>query len=305
MHPVGADQSSTVTKPTLRRARNRVSQKSFRERQTIYVKQLERQLAEASCDEGARLRDSQRECQTLREALLAARKRIRGLTTALSGVTDDIGRALDLHDETSSQEDCLEGRPTNEASIETPVHETAAPQVPWAATEIATPESQCHCIERQHLPVAPPTALTVPSTCAEDLVQDTTTQNDVQHSTSFDCTYDSPASAAIQLQRRLIGEPNNYLAPGSRNIQPVLASMDASWYLQNNELQTMLPSISHSYSNLAFTEASQASDISGITLPPGNPTFPSTFSAHLAVCEFFIKQNKIYKRRYQPDSNDA
>jgi hypothetical protein len=39
--------------------------------------------------------------------------------------------------------------------------------------------------------------------------------------------------------------------------------------------------------------------------PPGSVTFPSSSSAHLAACEYFIKQNKVYKRRHQPGGTEA
>jgi hypothetical protein len=42
-----------------------------------------------------------------------------------------------------------------------------------------------------------------------------------------------------------------------------------------------------------------------VTFPPGNAAFPSTFSAHLAACEFFIKQNRAYKQRAEPGGSEA
>jgi hypothetical protein len=42
-----------------------------------------------------------------------------------------------------------------------------------------------------------------------------------------------------------------------------------------------------------------------VAFPPGNAIFPSTFSAHLAACEFFIKQNRAYKQRTQLGGSEA
>lgn len=36
-----------------------------------------------------------------------------------------------------------------------------------------------------------------------------------------------------------------------------------------------------------------------VGFPPGVASFPSTFSAHLAVCEYFTKQNQAYRDRLQ------
>lgn len=57
-----------------------------------------------------------------------------------------------------------------------------------------------------------------------------------------------------------------------------------------------------------FTSASPGESMKfplmNVGFPPGAASFPSIFSAHLAVCEYFTKQNQAYRDRLQPKGKE-
>lgn len=75
--------------------------------------------------------------------------------------------------------------------------------------------------------------------------------------------------------------------------------------LQRNGLSNGISSTSNQTPGAPLLgEAHITADIR-VKFPPGNAAFPSTFSAHLATCEFFIKQNRAYKNRAESGGSDA
>ena len=193
------------------------------------------------------------------------------------------------------------------ARLENLVHRPALSTEYSATKGVKTPESQDHHdtgAQESYLPS--PEVLSAPSSSVANLLTDTIAHHQVRNNASFELAYGAPSAANNLPQKRLPEDPNGHLGPDDSIIQSVLASMDASWYLQSNECRMKLPSMEYPYNDLTpFTEPLRITDPPRITFPPGNPTFPSTFSAHLAACEFFIKQNKIYKKGSQGGSDGA
>ncbi|OQU97050.1 hypothetical protein CLAIMM_03053 [Cladophialophora immunda] len=77
-----------------RKLRNRLSQQAFRERQAMYVMELEKRLQNAQKTESARMRELEAENHALRDQLLDSRKRLRSIQAALEGVSTSITGAL-------------------------------------------------------------------------------------------------------------------------------------------------------------------------------------------------------------------
>src|ERR1700743_2631243 len=69
----------------IRRLRNRLSQQAFRERQAIYVKELEKKLECSAKPESERNAELERANQSLREGLLDCHKKLATFQAALYG----------------------------------------------------------------------------------------------------------------------------------------------------------------------------------------------------------------------------
>jgi hypothetical protein len=88
------------------------------------------------------------------------------------------------------------------------------------------------------------------------------------------------------------------------NLNVASGCLDASRGLQSAEPQTVAPHLNSLVSNGRLHEGRKIADIR-ISFPPGNPCFPSQFCAHLAACEYFVKQNKAYRQRGSPGGSEA
>lgn len=277
-----------------------MSQKSFRERQTLYVRQLERQLEEASQNEGPRIKSLQEECQQLRKALLAARKRIAGLRTSLTGVSDNIGIALGLQSEVS----------TEQGRQDSPVSTLETGGSATGSTPLA--EEQQRSLPTQDAERSPEKAEDKDSHPSRE--QQTSNDLNPQYTPQ---TLDNAYGRELDMLLDLHAGPAT-MAGGSGSEQELQSQLDAT-ILSCMNVPTSFPRVAFNQmtrtpnfedarsaggASLKLGDARVMADIQ-ITFPPGNPVFPSVFSAHLAACEFFIKQNNAYKQRNQPGGSEA
>ncbi|KIW84307.1 hypothetical protein Z517_03557 [Fonsecaea pedrosoi CBS 271.37] len=77
-----------------KKLRNRLSQQAFRERQAIYVKELEKRLQESQKPETCRMATLEEENRALRDQLLVCRKKLRNIQASLESVSVGITGAL-------------------------------------------------------------------------------------------------------------------------------------------------------------------------------------------------------------------
>lgn len=279
-----------------------MSQKSFRERQTLYVRQLERQLEEASQNEGPRIKSLQEECQQLRKALLTARKRIAGLRTSLTGVSDNIGIALGLQSEVSTE------RGRQDSPISTlEAGGCASGSTPFAEEPQNSPTQDG---ERR------PGKAVDKNSIRPSREQQTSSDPNLQYTPQ---TLDNNAYGR-ELDMLLLDQHAGpaMMAGGSGSSEQELQSQLDATILSCMNVPTSFPKVAFNQmtrtpnfedarsagASLKLGDARVMADIQ-ITFPPGNPVFPSVFSAHLAACEFFIKQNNAYKQRSQPSGSEA
>lgn len=80
-----------------RKLRNRLSQKAFRARQAVYIKELERRLQDATKPESQRNVDLEDRNKFYRRQLLDSHKKLESLQVSLQGVLDGVGGALGLN----------------------------------------------------------------------------------------------------------------------------------------------------------------------------------------------------------------
>jgi hypothetical protein len=272
--------SRIATDLKCRRARNRVAQKSFRERQALHIKQLESSAADRSRNGDDQARALQVECDKLRQALLAARKRILGLTTALSGAADTIGTSLGIavngttehsdNDFTDQYEgNNAEGINVTGARLPRRIQQGAiavlSNSIPedaasvWQSSASLTSES----VLTTMLPMDNGSGLSRNSWT-------TTWQQDRDHVAVDGTTY-------------LINNNNPWLTSDIYGTDPM----------------STMPGISMTRPQAGTTCDGQ------LSYPPGKPNFPSQFSAHLAACEFFLVRNRVYKLRHKPGGSEA
>ncbi|OAX82191.1 hypothetical protein ACJ72_03460 [Emergomyces africanus] len=298
--------SETVDKAIAkRRARNRVSQKSFRERQARYIKDLERRAAESLQSENTRLNASQEECRRLREALATAQTRINSLVTALSGVAENIAQSIDetlvlcpIGGEDSppntsinqEHEDNNEPDTDQEGDLSTTINHSED-----ATTDVL---------------VDPDPSETQPEQNETPTIQGTSVEEDSI----------PQLSQALQAGECRTNGNNGF---------------DLQDLFHPGEYEEQLPSNRPDFSNQPFTYVGDMNPVSSqwaqtvnnpqcsmylptpllfpspkatervvlhktqleVIFPPGSATFPSVFSAHLAVCEYFTKQNPAYRDR--------
>ena len=261
------------------------------------MRQLESQLAENSRSESARIRVLQEECERLRRALLATRKRILGLTTAISGVSDNIGIALGL--EGDSAAGCHSAGVTRDATPDTPavMLEESATCPPMEAQVIEEKAAVEPAVEGMHQTDLVPTMPSANEINSQPTVQSLSWPIDIGLSLDFDMG----SSSSWTWHSGEVGQNE----VDSNNYNVLSASPDPSRVLQRTDYQKVVPYFESSHFNGSrLGEACITTEIR-VTFPPGNTTFPSNFSGHLAACEFFIKQNKAYKQRGQPGGSKA
>jgi hypothetical protein len=76
--------------------RNRLSQKAFRARQSVYIKELERRLEDASKPETERNADLEERNKFYSDQLLESHKKLESLQVSLQAVLDSVADALGL-----------------------------------------------------------------------------------------------------------------------------------------------------------------------------------------------------------------
>jgi hypothetical protein len=91
---------------TYRRIRNRLSQRAFRERQLIYIKELEERTKTTAQTESDRNMRLSKENDDLRDILLNCRKQMLGFSCALNKLAGDIGKFFDLE---TLEDDVMDG----------------------------------------------------------------------------------------------------------------------------------------------------------------------------------------------------
>ncbi|KAJ9636488.1 hypothetical protein H2204_005321 [Knufia peltigerae] len=276
-----------------RRTRNRVAQRSFRERHARYVKELERKAAQQELSESVRLKTAEQECTRLREALTATKTRILGLSTALSGIADNIDRSL------NTLSDTIEVAPSNDQGSsgdnEAPVQNEDVTHD--SETIIPAEETSSH-----QNPLPQSTENTVPL----DGYQDISTRAPQQFAAGFERVSWSHGQEESMM-------PDNFLLSSTEFVGNANGTHHAGHPVPND---CVIQENAQWPSTIVRTEAAQAHwlhsnptphaqnstlPFNSISFPPGMPAFPSLFSAHLAAGEYFIKQNQAYRNRFQPN----
>ncbi|OJD16205.1 hypothetical protein AJ78_03637 [Emergomyces pasteurianus Ep9510] len=288
-----------------RRARNRVSQKSFRERQARYIKDLERRVAESLQSENTRLNASQEECRRLREALATAQTRINSLVTALSGVAQNIAQSIDetlvlcpigAEDGKSNtsfnqeHEDNNEPDTDQEGELPTTIHhsEDAATAALVDPGPSETPPEQSE-----------PATIQGSSVESDGIPQHFQTEQAREgrrsgnHGFDLQVLFDSgeceeqlPSNGQV-----FSNQPFTYMG----EMNPV--SSQWAQTINNPQGPAYLPTPLLFPSPKATEKIVPHKTQLEVIFPPGSANFPSVFSAHMAVCEYFTKQNPAYRDR--------
>lgn len=283
-----------------------MSQKSFRERQALYVRQLESQLADRSSNnESTRIRAAQEESEKFRQALLAARKRILGLTTALSGVSENIGIALGL------EADNLAGEHQPHIQEEP---QGQSPKIPAGHAEddalLPSMSAQVHQGGSHEQTTNPEGSQQPTLATSMPLLHGTNIHQRLLPSSYWSADAELPldldmSSPSLSLWQALEAGPRAGTEYNVSNTtftnSELLRSLEKTG---GNWVQKSLSDCNNLASGATRCEAHITANIH-VSFPPGNAAFPSTFSAHLAACEFFIKQNRAYKQRTEPGGSEV
>lgn len=259
------------------------------------MKELERKAAQQELSESVRLKTSEQECSRLREALAATKTRILGLSTALLGIADNIDRSLDtLSDDI---EVALSNEQGNSRGNEAPVHNEEdvindSETILYPAEDTASrPESLRHSAEN-----------TIPL----DGYQDLSTRASQQFAAGFE-RVSWPQGQEVNTM------PDTFLLSSTGFVSTVNGTHDPGQHTPNDRsiqensqwpatiVRTEAAPAHWLISNRTPPVQSSTLPFSSISYPPGMPAFPSLFSAHLAACEYFTKQNQAYRDRFQPN----
>ncbi|KIW15130.1 hypothetical protein PV08_07917 [Exophiala spinifera] len=265
-----------------RRARNRISQRLFRERKSLYVQQLESRLADASRSDDSRLQAAQSENKMLRNALLSARKRVLGLSTALSNVADSIGASLrlgppyDLESTLPNLDGSGESELLQENRHEAPsfgrLNEIRADDEPEAVAAI---------------PSGNKVNVSTPDTyCLEN--------GEAQRSDIDNLNWLLGAKSPFPMAGENVASTRSMATDAFDEVFRATHTLRAG-----NSFDFFEPEIG----DLNRTHTYILSQ-TGTFSPPGNANFSSVFSSHLAACEYFIKQSKAYKLRHRDGGSE-
>lgn len=250
---------------------------------------------------------AEQEIRRLRGALQATKSRILSLSTALSGITDNIDASLDAlsdsieidlpntlnqTEEASSLDrsfqdriDFEEGPFDEEAVLRQSTDEDidARDNVPLpetnnvgviSASQATSGDDGDHGLSRYERP--------------------STTEND--HDNTIPNTYIIPPTGLIKAGG-VAQQANSHTFPHFSSHEDVRWSLNADCQATVQAPFQFFPS--------AGPEESWSLPLTNAGFPPGTASFPSIFSAHLAVCEYFIKQNQAYRDRLQPKGMES
>jgi hypothetical protein len=251
------------------------------------VQRLESQVAEASRSDDVKLLRAQNECESLRDSLLSARKRILGLNTALANVAETIGLSLGLqpqetedfeaHKETeSSKEADAQSRESvaNHFSEDLVGKYAETPGIDVQLELITNLDSSAALVE--------PLARAAPARCSPRPQQ--------------------PHVPNASLQQVSTAETRTH--PGYHDMQPTAVTfpelVDTSLVAQQtvgSHLTSFFDTRALSPGTASLYTSRPVFDVA-VGSPPGNAHFPSVFAGHLAACEYFIKQSKAYRERH-------
>ncbi|KAI1628626.1 hypothetical protein EDD37DRAFT_644416 [Exophiala viscosa] len=310
----GEDQTqSAIAK---RRARNRISQKSFRDRQARYLKDLERKVAESWQDESARLKPSHDECQRLREQVTAAQRRIDRLVSCLSGLATDIAQTIG-----TTVENHTDPRPEASATMEDRASETVSSSLnSESLANLPTSTSQS---SHYGTDPSPQTAgsdaggLRDSMATMEDVLVAEDFALDLGHQPQDDWTqFEQDTSHALDIQSLFTSVGTCPPAMDTTNLfqtsdlpHPVHENqVSLQWLGPNDSADVLCAPTSGPWPPRILPRSDEGNHDQyrmKQIYPPGTPSFPSTFSAHLAVCEFFAKHNQAYKDRRQSGGKEA
>lgn len=276
------------------------------------MKELEKKVAEASQSESLRLRSAQQEVQRLREALTATKSRALSLAAALEGVAASISTCLDskdgdltssatLDDEENPAEmdeevtDSVEDELEEEQQVQEPNQNAQQPTIvvdsghvtnrsgPMGALfQYSPPSTQSRPDHAMRADKMQPSAENFDGLLGLDIVNDLRPVPDASLSTLW-------GSADFE------GMEGNQ---GHQITAPISADAgQTNPFWETPSTQTAL------FPSQAPAEKLNYFNMGGY--PPGVATFPSVFSAHLAVCEFFTRQNQVYKDRGKPNGDES
>lgn len=218
----------------------------------MYVQQLEEQLRKSSSNQTDEVRELQEECARLRRSLLLTRKRILGLTTALTGVSDRIGEDLGLNGIDVGDE-CGLG---TSMVVNGDIIDPSGPK----KNAMAEPKRSAH-------PSPPRT----------------------QIDTGLVTCFDAETHAAMAVGSVEIPTTHEHL------LQLLSLSECPSFQQSPTGMNGLYPMLTSPASTTAFRS----------TLTEAAGTFPSVFSTHLSICEYYLVRNPVFKRRHSPEGSEA
>jgi hypothetical protein len=269
------------------------------------VKELEQKVAQRPQNESVRLKTAEHKCHRLREALIATKSRVLGLSTALSGIADTIDASLDSLDDAgvvgvSSDQSAYQDSDGQNLPEEGRIN---------SSKDVDDSEAVFHHAENTE-PLADENT---------DPIDDS--QNISGHE-SQDCISGFGRASWINEQHN----NNTNVISNNSSVLPSTGLIDPANRTQQSSNHTYPDCIGHETArwppNVSQSEAAQAHlplplfpsgppreslefPLLNMGFPPGVATFPSLFSAHLAVCEYFTKQNQAYRDRLQPQAMES
>lgn len=264
------------------------------------MKDLEKSLAELtreSCDELAAAKD---EAKRLRQALTASKERVLSLRDALTAIAEDIDHSLELpavaradHGENS---DGTFSRAEDDDEVD---HREIALERTAATSDEADISDD----------LAPSPAVTTSNTQEHLEIQDTVPDQDSstlppategQNAHATDAAIFRPITAHRDNSMPAQTEPVSALHPEQVEYR-VYDHMHWQTSSGLNEGSRTFPTL------LPADTPEEQLDIlnCNLSFPPGVINFPSVFSAHLGVIEFFAKKNAAYTHRMQIGGAEA
>lgn len=252
------------------------------------MKELENSIAELTREGRDELAAARDEANRLRQALDSSKARILNLRDALTAVAEEIGQSLGLPDVPQADHD-----DSFDELVPHPCDHNGAESAELVIDAGVASSDEAHT-PGDFQPISGVTMMyTREHVEPEDAVLDQDS-NDRCHNSNIDASAvrpispqrnDSTGAQTVPLQP-LLPQQVEYRAPDHLHWQTASGLNEGS-----RAFPTLLP---------ADTPEEQL-DLPNCTLsfPPGVINFPSVFSAHLGVIEFFAKKNSAYTQRLQ------
>lgn len=269
------------------------------------MKELEQKVAQTAQHESLRLRAVEQECHRLRETLAATKTRILGLTTTLSGIADNIDASLDSLTETIEVALSKDHSENQDGAIQ---DHAEGGRVNTSEDVEGAERTSPHADHTEPLPDLPGPgerneglgdAQDIPSTEQQHCIGvfDGVSWNDgQQHS-------DLISSNSLLSSTGLI-EPVIRTQPSSSHTYTGYITQETTRWPLNGDQSEPTP-VHLPFFSSGSPDESLKFPLMNIGFPPGMASFPSVFSAHLAVCEYFTKQNQAYRDRLQPNGVES